>query len=174
MAEKLIISWDEYNKTVEELAVKIHNSGFKVDLLIGIMRGGAPIIDVLSRVFKLKCAYLAVESYSGKGIEDQQGKLTFSREMSSTVQNLGGNLLLCDDLSDTGVTLNRSMEWLREYPPLKGKIKSIKTAILWKKAKSTFNPDFCAVKLKDSPWIVQPFEKYEEIRVEHLKEKHKK
>ena len=49
MAEKLIISWDEYNKTVEELAVKIHSSGFKVNLLIGIMRGGAPIIDVFKQ-----------------------------------------------------------------------------------------------------------------------------
>ena len=49
-------------------------------LRIGIMRGAAPIIDVLSRVFKLKCAYLAVESYSGKGIEDQQGELIFSRD----------------------------------------------------------------------------------------------
>ena len=173
MAEKLIISWDDYNSIVEKLAIKIHDN-YKPDLLIGIMRGGAPIIDVLSRVFKLKCAYLAVESYSGKGIEDQQGKLTFSREMSSTVQNLGGNLLLCDDLSDTGVTLNRSIEWLKKYPPLKGKIKSIKTAVLWKKAKSTFKPDFCAVTLKTNPWIVQPFERYEEIRIEELKKKHKK
>ena len=173
MAEKLFISWDEYNTTVEKLAIQIHES-YKPDLLIGIMRGGAPIIDVLSRVFKLKCAYLAVESYSGKGIEDKQGKLTFSREMSSTVQNMGGNLLLCDDLSDTGVTLNRSIDWLKNYPPIKGKIKSIKTAILWKKSQSTFNPDFCAVELKSNPWIVQPFEKYEEIRVSELKEKHKK
>ena len=173
MAEKLFISWDEYNTTVEKLAVQIHGS-YKPDLLIGIMRGGAPIIDVLSRVFKLKCAYLAVESYSGKGIEDQQGELVFSREMSSTVQNLGGNLHLCDDLSDTGVTLNRSMDWLRKYKPLKDKINSIKTAILWKKAKSTFNPDFCAVTLKNNPWIVQPFERYEEIRIEELKSKHKK
>ncbi len=121
MAEKLFISWDEYNSTVEKLAIQIDESGYKPDILIGIMRGGAPIIDVLSRVFKLKCAYLAVESYSGKGIEDKQGKLTFSREMSSTVQNLGGNLLLCDDLSDTGVTLHRSIEWLKQYTPLKGK-----------------------------------------------------
>ena len=173
MAEKLFITWDEYNATVEKLAIQIHEA-YKPDLLIGIMRGGAPIIDVLSRVFKLKCAYLAVESYSGKGIEDQQGKLTFSREMSSTVQNLGGNLLLCDDLSDTGVTLNRSIEWLKQYPPLKGKIKSIKTAVLWKKAKSTFNPDFCAVTLKNNPWIVQPFERYEEIRIEELIKKQKK
>ena len=174
MAEKLFISWDEYNSTVEKLAIQIDESGYKPDILIGVMRGGAIIIDVLSRVFKLKCAYLAVESYSGKGIEDQQGELVFSREMSSTVQNMGGNLLLCDDLSDTGVTLNRSIDWIKQYPPLKWKIKSIKTAILWKKAKSTFNPDFCAVELKTNPWIVQPFERYEEIRIEELKKKHKK
>ena len=93
--------------------------------------------------------------------------------MSSTVQNLGGNLLLCDDLSDTGVTLNRSIEWLKKYPPLKGKIKSIKTAVLWKKAKSSFTPDFCAITLKNNPWIVQPFERYEEIRIEELEKKHK-
>ena len=47
MAEKLFITWDEYNATVEKLAVQIHEN-FKPDLLIGIMRGGAPIIDVLS------------------------------------------------------------------------------------------------------------------------------
>ena len=131
------------------------------------------IIDVLSRVFKLKCAYLAVESYSGKGVEDQQGKLVFSREMSSTVYEMKGNLLLCDDLSDTGVTLNKSIDWLKKYPPLKGKIKNIKTAVLWKKKDSTFEPDFCAQRLDDNPWIVQPFERYEEIRVEDLVKKHK-
>jgi hypoxanthine phosphoribosyltransferase len=75
MADKLIIDWKQYNLIVEKLAVQIHKSGFKPDMLIGIMRGGAPIIDVLSRVFKLKCAYLAVESYSGEGTEDQQGEL---------------------------------------------------------------------------------------------------
>ena len=172
MADKLIIDWKEYNQIVEKLAIQIHKSGFKPNLLIGIMRGGAPIIDVLSRVFKLKCAYLAVESYSGEGIEDQQGELVFSREMSSTVQEMKGNILLCDDLSDTGVTLNKSIDWLKKYPPVKNYIKEIKTACLWKKKSSTFNPDFCPIKLKDDPWIVQPFEHYEEVRVEDLIKKH--
>ncbi len=49
-----------------------------------------------------------------------------------------------------------------------------KTATLWKKKKSTFEPDYCAVRLKSDPWIVQPFEHYEEIRIEELKNKHKK
>ena len=173
MAEKLIIDWKEYNLIVEKLALQIHNSGYKPDLLIGIARGGLPIIDVCSRIFKLKCAYLAVESYSGKEIEDQQGTLVFSREMSSTVQDMKGNILLCDDLSDTGVTLNKSIDWLKKYPPLKGKIKNIKTAVLWKKKDSTFEPDFCAQRLDGNPWIVQPFERYEEIRIEDLVKKHK-
>ena len=68
MSEKLIVSWDDYNNTVERLAIQIYDSGYKPTLLVGIMRGGAPMIDVLSRIFKLKCAYLAVESYSGKGV----------------------------------------------------------------------------------------------------------
>jgi hypoxanthine phosphoribosyltransferase len=87
---------------------------------------------------------------------------------------MGGKILLCDDLSDTGITLNKSVDWLRKYEPIKDKIEDIKTAILWKKKKSTFEPDFCAVRLKDNPWIVQPFEVYEEIRIEDIKKKHQK
>ena len=173
MTEKMIVSWDEYNKTVEKLAIQIDESGYKPTILIGIMRGAAPMIDVLSRIFKLKCAYLAVESYSGKGVEDEQGDIVFSREMSSIAPNMGGKILLCDDLSDTGVTLNKSIQWLKNYPPLKGNIKKIKTAVLWKKKDSTFEPDYCAQKLDSNPWIVQPFERYEEIRIEDLIKKHK-
>ena len=86
MNEKLIINWDDYNRTVEKLAIQIDESGYKPTILIGIMRGAAPMIDVLSRIFKLKCAYLAVESYSGKGVEDEQGDIVFSREMSRYLQ----------------------------------------------------------------------------------------
>ena len=172
MVEKLIVDWNEYNRTVEKLAIQIDESGYKPTLLVGIMRGGAPMIDVLSRIFKLKCAYLAVESYSGKGIEDEQGNIIFSREMSSISPNMGGRILLCDDLSDTGITFNKSIDWLNQYGPIKGKIEDIKTATLWKKKKSTFEPDFCAVKLDTNPWIVQPFEVYEELRIEDIKKRH--
>ena len=54
------------------------------------------------------------------------------------------------------------------------KLKEIKTAVLWKKKDSTFEPDFCAQRLEGNPWIVQPFEHYEEIRVEDLIKKHQK
>ena len=173
MSEKLIVSWEQYNTIVEKLAISIDESGYKPTLLVGVMRGAAPMIDVLSRIFKLKCAYLAVESYSGKGVEDEQGDIVFSREMSS-ITTVVGRILLCDDLSDTGITLNKSIDWLESYKPIKGKIESIKTATLWKKKQSTFEPDYCAVRLPDNPWIVQPFEHYEEITIQDIKKKHNK
>ena len=55
MSEKLIVSWEDYNRTVEKLAIMIDESNYKPNILIGIMRGAAPMIDVLSRIFKLKC-----------------------------------------------------------------------------------------------------------------------
>ena len=51
MSEKLIISFEEYLDTVEKLALEINNN-FKPTVLVGIMRGAAPIIDILSRILK--------------------------------------------------------------------------------------------------------------------------
>ena len=81
-------------------------------------------------------------------------------------------VLLVDDLSDTGLTLNKSIDWLKEYDPIKNYIKEIKTACLWKKKSSSFTPDFCPILLKNDPWIVQPSEYYDEVDIEALKKKH--
>jgi hypoxanthine phosphoribosyltransferase len=168
MAEKLIISFDDYNKIVEKLAIEI-NEKFKPTVLVGIMRGAAPILDILSRLLKLPIAYIVIQSYSGDGMEDQQGELIFAREISSLAKKKDyKKVLLIDDLSDTGLTLNKSIEWLKNYEPIKNHINEIKTACLWKKKSSTFEPDFCPVKLDSDPWIVQPTEHYEELTIEDI------
>ena len=168
MAEKLIINFDEYTKIVEKLAIQIHQN-YKPTVLVGIMRGAAPILDILSRILKLPIAYIVIQSYSGEGMEDQQGQLMFAREISSLAESKDYNkVLLVDDLSDTGLTLNKSIEWLRNYAPTKNYIKEVKTACLWKKKSSTFEPDFCPVKLDSDPWIVQPTEHYEELSIEQI------
>ena len=43
MAEKLIINFEEYTKIVEKLAIQIHDN-YKPTVLVGIMRGAAPLI----------------------------------------------------------------------------------------------------------------------------------
>ena len=173
MSEKLIISFEEYTKIVEKLAIEIHNN-YKPTVLVVIMRGAAPILDILSRILKLPIAYIVIQSYSGKGMEDKQGQLIFAREISSLAENKDFNkVLLVDDLSDTGLTLNKSIEWLKKYEPIKNYIKEIKTACLWKKKSSSFEPDFCPVRLDSDPWIVQPTEHYEEISIEEIIKKNK-
>ena len=168
MSKKMIVEWEEYKKIVERLAIEIHKN-YKPTVLIGIMRGAAPIIDILSRILKLPIAYIVIQSYSGKGMEDKQGLLMFAREISSLANNEDFNkVLLIDDLSDTGLTLNKSIEWLKNYSPTKAYIKEVKTACLWKKKSSTFEPDFCPVRLDSDPWIVQPTEHYEELSIEEI------
>ena len=164
----MIVEWDEYKNIVEKLAIEIHKN-YKPTVLVGIMRGAAPIIDILSRILKLPIAYIVIQSYSGKGMEDKQGQLMFAREISSLANDKDfSKVLLIDDLSDTGLTLNKSIEWLKNYGPTKDYIKEVKTACLWKKKSSTFEPDFCPVRLDSDPWIVQPTEHYEELSIEEI------
>ena len=174
MSKKLIINFNEYVDTVEKLALDIHGK-FEPSVLVGIMRGAAPIVDILSRIFKLPTAYIVIQSYSGKGLEDKQGDLAFARDISSIAKDKEfERILLVDDLSDTGLTLNKSIDWLKSYEPIKNYIKDIKTACLWKKKSSSFNPDFCPIKLNDDPWIVQPTEHYEELNINDIKNKQKR
>ena len=174
MVKKLIISFDEYIEIVEKLAVEIHKS-YQPTVLVGIMRGAAPIIDILSRILKLPTAYIVIQSYSGSKIENKQGELIFARDISSIAINTDyERVLLVDDLSDTGLTLNKSIEWLKQYEPVKNYIKEIKTACLWKKKSSSFTPDFCPIRLNSDPWIIQPTEHYEELNIEKIVSKQKK
>ena len=98
----------------------------------------------------------------------------FAREISSLAESKDyKRVLLVDDLSDTGLTLNKSIEWLKNYNSTRDFIEEVKTACLWKKKSSIFNPDYCSVKLDSDPWIVQPTEHYEELSIEKLALKHK-
>ena len=169
----MIVEWEEYKKIVEKLAIEVHKR-YRPTVLIGIMRGAAPIIDILSRILKLPIAYIVIQSYSGKRLEDQQGQLMFAREISSLANNEDfKKVLLIDDLSDTGLTLNKSIEWLRNYGPTKDFINEVKTACLWKKKSSKFEPDFCPIRLDSDPWIVQPTEHYEELSIDEIVKKNK-
>ena len=174
--EKLYISWDEYTAIIEKLCLEVEKSGYRPTVLIGIMRGAGLAIDLMSRIFKLKTAYITVSSYHGEKIEDKQGDITFARHISSIAEKKDfERCLLIDDLSDTGLTLNKTIEWLKTYGPVKDYIKEIKTACLWKKSKSTFDPDFCSVRLKTSPWLLQPFEHpFEQLTIKDLQKKYNK
>ncbi len=168
----LHISWEEYHKKTEELAVKVYDDGWEFNQVVCIAKGGMRVGDVFARIFNLPLAILSVESYRGDGIKNQRGAITFSRDLAKTSPNIGSKVLLVDDLADSGITLKKSIDWLQHFYGFYLD-EQVRTAVLFYKAASSFKPDYYIDYLKDSPWIHMPFEKYEDLDIKDLKNKFK-
>ena len=163
----LWVTWAQYDDLIEQLAVQVQQSGFQFDQILCLARGGMRIGDVLSRVFNVPLAILATSSYRGaEGTE--QGALNIAQQVTSTAGPLSGNILLVDDLVDSGVTFAAVCQHLLQAFPL---ITKLKTAVLWKKASSTVKPDYVVVTLTTNPWIHQPFEHYDTVQLPDLVKK---
>ena len=169
---KLIVDYTQYNELVEKLALIIHEN-YKPTIILGIMRGAAPIVDILSRIFKIPVAYIVIQSYSGESVENIQGSLKFADHITSIAsKNEFKNILLVDDLSDTGSTFNKTIDWLKKNNIAGKHVQQIKTVCLWRKKSSSFTPDFCPVHLPNDPWIVQPNEQYDETTIQDIANKY--
>ena len=164
----LYVSWEEYHKKTEELAVKVHNDGWEFNQVVCIAKGGMRVGDVFARIFNVPLAILSVESYRGGGVKNKRGAITFSRDLAKTSPNIGSKVLLVDDLADSGITLKKSIDWMQHFYGFYLD-EPIRTAVLFYKAISPFKPDYYIDYLEDSPWIHMPFEKYEDIDIEDLK-----
>ncbi len=154
----LYVSWSDYHQKIEQLAVKIYQSGWEFNQIICLARGGLRVGDILSRIYNLPLAILATSSYTGPG-KQERGNLIFSRYLTMTTDSLGSRILLVDDLVDSGVTLQQTIPWLKENAG--SAIEEIRSAVLWYKACSVMAPDYYVDYLPDNPWIHQPFEPYE-------------
>ena len=163
----LWVTWEQYDGLIEQLAVQVQQSCFQFDQILCLARGGMRIGDVLSRVFNVPLAILATSSYRGtQGTE--QGALHIAQHVTSSAGQLSGSILLVDDLVDSGVTFAAVGAHLLQAFPL---ITSLKTAVLWQKASSTVKPDYVVSVLDTDPWIHQPFEHYDSVKLPDLVEK---
>jgi hypoxanthine phosphoribosyltransferase len=151
----LYVSWDEYHRLIEKLALKVAASGWE----FGGMRPG----DVLSRVFDKPLAIMATSSYRSDG-GTIQGRLDMAKYITLPKGEIGGRVLLVDDLADSGITLRAVVERLRGMPS----IRELRAAVIWVKGVSSFTPEYFVETLPTSPWIHQPFEEYDHLRPDAL------
>lgn len=159
------VSWKEYHQDIEQLALKIHASGWPFNQIVCLAKGGLRIGDILCRLFDVPLAILSTASYGGPD-NRMRGDITFSRDLSMTTANLGSRILLVDDLVDSGQSLQRSRLWLdRKYGFY---INEVRSAVLWRKGCSQIKPDYYVTYLENNPWIHQPFERYEQMSLDEL------
>ncbi|MDX1977500.1 MAG: phosphoribosyltransferase [Pseudanabaenaceae cyanobacterium bins.68] len=158
--KKLPVTWPEYHRKIEQLALQIYESDWQFEQILCLARGGLRVGDILSRIFDRPLAVLCVSSYDHSG---NRGQLKFSATVSMTSAYLAGRLLVVDDLVDSGETLVKTLAWLKNSQPA---IPQLRTAVIWYKACSQIAPDYYVEYLADNPWIVQPFEVYENFKFE--------
>ena len=156
----LYVSWSDYHRKIEDLAVTIYESELEFDRIVCLARGGRRVGVIRSRIFDTPLAILAASSYSGDGGK-VRGAIKFSRDLTMVGDNLGDRVLLVDDLVDSGVSLQQSIVWLKTR--YGSDIAEIRTAVVWYKACSVAVPDYYVDYLPDNPWIHQPFEMYEKM-----------
>ncbi len=163
-AEHLWLSWDDYHRAIERLALLVVQSGWQFDQVLCLARGGLRPGDVFSRIFDVPLAVLSASSYRGEN-GTQQGTLELAEQISISRGSLGGKVLLVDDLVDSGITLHHVQRHLRSKFQA---ITEVRSAVIWCKARSAVRPDYCLEYLTSNPWIHQPFEEYDALRPEQL------
>ncbi len=163
--EHVYVSWSEYVDLCERLVARVTASGWKFDSLLCLARGGMRPGDLFSRIYNsMPLAVLTTSSYRAAA-GTIQGDLDIARYITG-MSDLHGKLLLVDDLCDSGKTVVKVIEHLKESYP---RITEVKTATIWVKKSSVIVPDYYVVKYDDNPWIHQPFEFYDDFGPEkHL------
>lgn len=147
-------SWDQVYDMLIELARRVKDSGFRPDLIIGVSRGGWAPARIMSDLLEnANTASIRIEFYLAPGVTAR--KPVISQAIMVPVK--GVNVLVVDDVSDTGESLKVAVEHLDVCGA-----KAIKTATLYYKPQSIFKPNFFIV--ETDQWIIFPWERMENTR----------
>ena len=122
---KLLIDEQKIYKKLDELANQIENDYGDEELLcIGILKGAFPFLWELGKRFhknNIIFEFMEISSYGSS--TETSGKITVKKDISYDITNK--NILIVEDIIDTGTTLNYLKDYLLEKNP-----KSLKIATL--------------------------------------------
>lgn len=142
------ISWNIFDEYVNQLSQKI-----KKDLdttnydIVGISRGGLILAAALGYSLKIKNVYsVGVRSYTSNHTQEE---IEIYQHLN--LGNLKRNLLVVDDVSDTGNTFLYLQKLLSD--------KLVTTVSLAVKDKTKCVPDYSTLQLNSDIWIVFPWDK---------------
>ncbi len=145
------VSWNDIEDLASELASKITASGYKPDIIVGIIRGGLIPARILSDILGVDdIGTIEIKLYEGVGIK---GERPYLRQPLTLPIN-DRNVLIVDDISDSGLTLETALGLIELYMP-----RSVRTATLFVKPWTKLVPDYYVRETQS--WIVFPWEKHE-------------
>ncbi|MCJ7717065.1 MAG: hypoxanthine phosphoribosyltransferase [Anaerolineales bacterium] len=148
--ERILISEEEIQKRVTELAAEIDRDYHKADLvvLIGILKGAFIFTADLSRKMKVPHTvdFMSISSYGDQAVFD--GAVRLIMDLRKPIIDL--HVIVVEDIVDTGHTMNYLYQTLAGRNPA-----SLKTCTLFKKERDSLEVplDYVGFDLPDV-WVV--------------------
>jgi len=114
--EKRYVKAQELLDDSFRLGLKVLESGFLPDFIVGIWRGGTPVGIAVQELFEhngISSDHIAIRTSSYEGIE-QRGKIIRVHGLNYIVQNANAEhrLLIVDDVYDTGLSIKAVIDSL--------------------------------------------------------------
>lgn len=153
-----LVTYDEIVEWTRDLAKKIRESDRQPTVVIGQTRGGWVPARMLCDLLAVKKLY-AVKTEHWGVTANPDGKALLTQELNVDID--GEDVLLVDDITDTGESMSLAMTHLRDMHP-----RTLNCAALLHITRSKFTPDFYSVEVpaENWTWFIFPWNRNEDLR----------
>ena len=150
--EREVLSYELFGTASRELAEQVAADGFEPDLILSIARGGLFLGGALGYALDVKNLFVMnVEIYTG--VDERLDLPVVLPPTLDQVDITGANVLVADDVADTGKTL----ELVRDF--CTGYVAAVRTAVVYEKPRSAVRCDYVwrhTDRWIDFPWSAEP------------------
>jgi uncharacterized protein len=151
-----LVSWEDSARLARILAQLLKKEYDRLpDLVIAIGRGGyVPARVVCDELLTTHLTSIRLEHWGPAASRKENALVKYP--LACSVE--GMDLLVIDDVTDTGETLATAVHYLHQLRPAR-----IRTGVLHHKISSGFTPDYYAELVSDWRWILYPWAVHEDL-----------
>ena len=146
------LSWSDIDQSCLSLYSQMRKANYVPDAIIGLLRGGVIPARMMADYFGIMLDFFAldVKLYTGIGTRKEEPVIRYDFKDSDLE---GKNVLVIDDIFDSGKTMNAVLEHFKGH--------NVTTATLFWKETAKEKPDYYAEISKENEWVVYPWETME-------------
>ncbi|MGM0667583.1 MAG: phosphoribosyltransferase [Bacteroidota bacterium] len=148
-----LVSLEQVYETCLRVAHKISGSGMSFDITIAIARGGFPPARFLCDFLNIETLHSLQVSHYSSGARKKEKAHIVSKDTGDIKDK---NILLVDDVNDTGKSLRTAYDSLKEAA-------KVTTAVMHEKNTTGFRACFAGSGLKEWKWLIYPWAVTEDL-----------
>ena len=150
-----LLSWGTTTSLCRQLAARIHDSGYRPDVVIAIGRGGyVPARLLCDALDVMALTSIKVEHYLSGSSKQPEAVIRYP--LCADIRDQ--RVLIVDDVNDSGDTLKLALEHVQSFQPREARI-----AVIHDKLVSHFRVDYFARRIVKWRWLIYPWAVHEDI-----------